>query len=811
MLAARTILLVFALPVATSGLRAQEQHRILFDADWSFILDSTHNYAEPAVDDGSWRKLSLPHDWSIEGRFDSSNPAGTGGAALPGGVGWYRKTFSIPDSDTGQIFFIDFDGVYRNSEVWINGHYLGIRPNGYVSFRYELTPYLEYGSKKNVLAVKVDNGRQPNSRWYSGSGIYRHVWLIRTGSLAVDHWGTYLSTPKVSAREAVVSVRVRIRNSLRVAQSLAVRTTIYDESGAKVGSVTSELQSGAGESAETEVRLRIPNPSLWSVSHPYLYHAVTDLSSAGQIRDSYRTRFGIRYFSFSSDQGFSLNGAHLKINGVCDHHDLGCLGAAVNRAALRRQLEILQGMGCNAIRTSHNPPAPDLLDLCDEMGFLVMDEAFDMWEKPKTRYDYHLDWKQWHRQDLTDQVLRDRNHPSVIIWSIGNEIPEQWAGAHGQDSSGRLIARELSSLIRDLDTTRPITSACDHPDPSNNIIRSGALDLIGYNYHQQLYSSFLQTYPGKKFIGTETVSALETRGSYDMPSDSIRRWPIRWDIPFKEGNPDLSCSAYDNISAPWGSTHEETWKIIKKYPFLSGQFIWTGFDYLGEPTPYPWPARSSYFGLIDLAGFPKDLYYMYQSEWTDKPVLHVFPSWNWTPGDSVDIWAYFNHADEVELIVNGKSAGIRKKTGDDLHVSWRVRFEPGTLVAISRNRGKVVLERASRTAHSPYGIHLSADRLQIAADGTDLAFITAKVVDEDGNQVPQAGNQISFTVDGEAELIATDNGSETDLTSFQAESRKAFHGLCLAVLRSNGKPGAIRISARAEGLRSTELNITAKK
>ncbi|MBS1936131.1 MAG: glycoside hydrolase family 2 protein, partial [Bacteroidetes bacterium] len=357
-----------------------------------------------------------------------------------------------------------------------------------------------------------------------------------------------------------------------------------------------------------------------------------------------------------------------------------------NYRALQRQLEILKAMGCNAIRTSHNPPAPELLELCDKMGFIVLDEAFDMWKMEKTKYDYHLYWDEWHKKDLEDMILRDRNHPSVIMWSIGNEINEGWQTKDSTENNpGFIIAKELGDIIHSLDKTRPVTSALNNPNPNNPIYRSGALDLVGYNYDNNNLAHFHERFPGKKFLGTETVSALETRGHYDIyiPSDSIRRWPESWDKPFDKGNADLTVSAYDNVSAPWGSTHEETWKVFKKYDFLSGQFIWTGFDYIGEPTPYPWPARSSYFGIIDLAGFPKDVYYMYQSEWTDKTVLHIFPHWNWKQGDTVDVWAYYNHADEVELFLNGQSLGTRKKEGDDLHVKWRVPFQPGTLKAVS--------------------------------------------------------------------------------------------------------------------------------
>lgn len=776
-----------------------------FDNNWKFYYgdttDLSNDYKNANFNDASWRTLNLPHDWSIEHPFKKDNPAGTGGGALPGGIGWYRKTFTVPASSQNKNIYIDFDGIYRNSEVWINDHYLGFRPSGFISFRYDLTPYIKYNGK-NIIAVKVDNSKQPNSRWYSGSGIYRNVWLVTTNKTHIDHWGTYITTPKVAQHSADIVINTKINNG---ENNHSVKTTIYDAAGKIVATKTGSISTN--NTNDISQTISLTHPHLWSLDDPYLYKAVTQLQVSGKVIDDYETPFGIRYFQFDSEKGFSLNGKHIKINGVCNHHDLGALGAAINTRALERQLEILKAMGCNAIRTSHNPPAPELLDLCDKMGFIVMDEAFDMWKAQKTKYDYHLYWDEWHKKDLQDQVLRDRNHPSVMIWSIGNEIPEQWSP---KDSAGAKIARELAAIVHSLDTTRPITAANNHPDKNNSIIQSGALDLIGYNYHQQLYPKFPETFPGQKFIATETVSALETRGHYDMPSDSIRRWPKRWDIPFNEGNPNFTVSSYDNVSAPWGSTHEETWKVIKKYDFLSGQFIWTGFDYIGEPTPYPWPARSSYFGIIDLAGFPKEVYYMYQSEWINKPVLHIFPHWNWTPGQTIDIWAYYNNADEVELFLNGKSLGVKKKQGDDLHVMWRTTFTPGTIKAVSRKNGKVVLTKEIHTAGQPAKMQLTADRKNIKANGKDLSFITVKVTDADGNMVPHADNLIKFSISGPGFIAGTDNGNQTSMESFKASEHSAFNGLCLAIIQSNGKSGAITVAATAEGLPPATITIQSK-
>ncbi|HWB25064.1 MAG TPA: beta-galactosidase GalB [Chitinophagaceae bacterium] len=785
--------------------------RTLFTKDWRFYLGNDDNAKEASYDDAAWRKLDLPHDWSIELPFDEHSPAGTGGGVLDGGIGWYRKTFTLPGADKIKKIFIDFDGVYRNSEVWINGHYLGKRPYGFSSFRYELTPYLNFGTTANVIAVKVDNSQQPNSRWYSGSGIYRYVWLVKTNDIYVDHWGTHIQTPKVDEKSATVVVNTKINNVSSSGADITVKTSLYNDAGQVAKTASSRIDISSDDKNEVAQTLVVANPSLWSIEHPHLYKAVTQLISKGKVVDEYTTTFGIRWFTFDINNGFFLNGKHVKIWGVCDHHDLGCLGTAINKRALQRQLEILKDMGINGIRTSHNPPAPELLDLCDQMGFIVMDEAFDMWKKAKTKYDYHLDWDEWHKRDMEDFVTRDRNHPSVFIWSIGNEIPEQWKGRDGKDTSGTAIARELGGIVHSLDTTRPITSALNQPSPDNAIWKSGVIDLFGYNYHHQQFKDFQKTYPGVRFIGTETVSALETRGHYDMPSDSIQRWPgRRRDTTHKWGNADLTVSAYDNISVPWGSTHEETMKEFLKYPYASGMYVWTGFDYIGEPTPYPWPARSSYFGIIDLAGFPKDAFYLYQSVCTDKPVLHLFPHWNWTPGQTIDVWAYYNNADEVELFVNGKSAGIKKKEGDDLHVMWRVQYEPGSIKAISRKNGKVVLTREIKTAGKAAKIVLSADRSNIHADGDDLSFITVRVEDADGNLVPDAANDVKFSVTGQGSIAGVDNGSETSLESFKADHHKAFNGLCLLVVRAKDKSGAIHIAATSDGLQEATLVVTGK-
>ncbi len=778
-----------------------------FNKDWTFSLDSTTlGIEKPNFDDSKWRKIKLPHDWSIEGNFDEKNPAGYGGGALPGGIGWYRKIFTVPESARGKAVFIDFDGIYKNSEVWINGTYLGKRPNGYISFRYELTPYLGYGAQKNVIVVKADNSKQPYSRWYSGSGIYRNVWLTTTDKIHVDYMGTYITNPEVSEASASVLVKTTLKNDSEVDQKIKLKTILYDAEGKEVSQTSSENILAKGAKMEYAQNLKLDKPNLWSIESPYLYKALSLVEKDGQVVDSYETTFGIRFFEFDKDKGFSLNGKNIKIKGVCNHHDLGCLGAAVNTRAMERQLEIMKKMGVNGIRTTHNPPAPELLDLCDRMGFIVMDEAFDMWKKKKTDFDYHLDWDQWHKRDLEDQILRDRNHPSVFLWSIGNEVSEQWGG----DTTAGIIAKELAAIVKNLDKTRPITAACNEVTKSNTLISSGALDIIGTNYSHEKIDTLQKMFPGQKFIGTETNSSLMTRGQYDFPADSIRLWPARWDLPVQNANTDLTCSSFDNCKAPWGATHDEMWKITQKNAYFSGMYIWTGFDYLGEPTPYRWPARSSYFGIVDLAGFPKDAFYFYQSQWTTQPVLHLLPHWNWSEGQTLDVWAYYNNADEVELFINGISQGIHKANKDHLHAAWKVKYQAGELKAISRKGGKEVLSTSRFTARKAAKIVLEADRSTIKADGKDLSFITVKVVDKEGNLVPNADNLVSFSTEGAGALIAVDNGAQASMESFKASFRKAYKGLCLAVLQSQESAGKITLKASAEGLEGATIEVSTK-
>ena len=743
----------------------QARQRQCFDADWLFMLADSAGMQSPDYHDSHWRRLSLPHDWAIEGDFHVGNPSGASGGALPGGTGWYRKHFQVANLSPL------------------------VRPYGYSSFEYDITNCLREGD--NVVAVRVDNSDQPNSRWYSGCGIYRHVWLTKTHPVHVKHWGVYVQTDAKTGR---VKVDVELEGKGKV------RNTMFDAQGKEVG-------------------LRVRNPRLWSVDDPYVYRVRTQVMAGGKVVDEVWTTTAFRDFRFDAQTGFWLNGKNMKLNGVCEHHDLGCLGAALHEDALHRKLLKLKAMGVNAIRTSHNPPAPELLNMCDTMGLIVMDESFDMWRRRKTQNDYARFFDQWHERDLTDLVLRDRNHPSILMWSIGNEVLEQWSSAEadtltleqanlilnaghdastlakdGEMSVQSLLTQHLADIVRRYDTTRPITAGCNEPSPNNHLFKSGALDIIGFNYHHEWVKDVPKNFPGQPFIFTESVSALQTRGNYMMPSDSIYKAPKEWWLPYTD--PSFMCSAYDNMHASWSSTHEQTWDVVKHNDFVGGQFIWTGFDYIGEPTPYGFPARSSYFGLIDLAGFPKDTYYMYQSEWTATPVLHLFPHWNWIAGDEVDLWCYYSQADEVELFVNGKSQGVRrKKAGSDdalsteYHVGWRVVFDPGEAKVVARKNGKVVGEQVIRTAGAPDHIRLSVDY-----KGKNLAFIVAEVVDKDGNLCPWADDEIVFIGEGEGRIIGTDNGCQTSMERLgvvttegmagTAPRRKAFMGRCIAVVRS---------------------------
>ena len=808
---------VFALCMVFFASSAYGRQTSCFDDDWLFALADSAEMASPGYNDFGWRKLNLPHDWAIEGDFLPSNPSGAGGGALPGGVGWYRKHFRVTEADK---YFMAFDGIYMNAKVFVNGKLVGNRPYGYSSVEYDITPYINKDAD-NVVAVRVDNSDQPNSRWYSGCGIYRHVWLTTTSALHVAHWGVYVNTtPK-----GEVTVEVQVNDERNGGAKPVIRHEITDSDGRVVAKSTG---------SKTIQKLKVRSPKLWSVNSPNVYQVKTQILVQGKVVDEVMTTTGFRDFKFDPVKGFSLNGVPMKINGVCEHHDLGCLGAAFYEDAMHRKLTILKQMGVNAIRSSHNPPAPELLNMCDTMGFIVMEESFDMWRRKKTQNDYARFFDEWHERDLTDLVLRDRNHPSILMWSIGNEVLEQWSSAEadtltleqanlilnaghdastlakdGEMSVNSLLTTHLAEIVRKYDKSRPITAGCNEPSPNNHLFKSGAIDIIGFNYHHQWVKDVPKNFPGKPFIFSESVSALQTRGFYMMPSDSIYVAPKEWWLPYSD--PSMKCSAYDNMHASWSSTHEETWDVVKHNDFVGGQFIWTGFDYIGEPTPYSYPARSSYFGIIDLAGFPKDSYYMYQSEWTDTPVLHLFPHWNWIEGQTIDMWCYYNHADEVELFINGKSQGVRRKADShQYHVMWRVTFQPGEVRVVARQNGREVREQVICTAGAPHHLRLTADKNTLNADGKSLTFVTVEVVDQDGNLCPNAENQVFFDVEGEAVIAGVDNGCQTSMERFKADNRKAFYGKCLVVLQSTKKAGTVGLTAKGVDLKSDVITLSTK-
>ena len=826
----KKFLAIIMLMAGALSLSARESQ--LFDKGWLFTLADSAGMEQVNYVDINWRHLDLPHDWAIEGDFSPANPSGASGGALPGGIGWYRKHFSVNPKEKNKRYVIAFDGVYMNATVYVNGHKLGTRPYGYSSFEYDITPYINKVGD-NVVAVRVNNSDQPNSRWYSGCGIYRHVWLKKSAESYITQWGQYVSTTPQG------EVKIKVDAHVAGGKKMTVRHTILDAAGKVVAK---------GVGGETQ-SLKVTHPHLWNIGDGYLYTVKSELLVGGKVMDTETTKTGFRDIKFDAQKGFFLNGKNMKINGVCEHHDFGCLGAVVNEDAMHRKLTILRDMGVNAIRSSHNPPAPELLNMCDSMGLLVMDESFDMWRRKKSQNDYARFFDEWHQRDLSDLVKRDRNHPSVFMWSIGNEVLEQWSNAaadtlsleqanlilnaghdastlaHGNELSvNSLLTQHLAEIVRQYDpwgSTRPITAGCNEPDPNNHLFKSGALDVIGFNYHHQWVKDVPQNFPGKPFIFSESVSALQTRGYYMMPSDSVYKAPVEWWLPYTD--PSFMCSAYDNMHASWSSTHEETWDVVKHNDFVGGQFIWTGFDYIGEPTPYAYPARSSYFGIIDLAGLPKDSYYMYQSEWTQKPVLHLFPHWNWLPGQTIDMWCYYNQADEVELFINGKSQGIRKKTvygaqneGDayqkstEYHVMWRVAFQPGEVKVVARKDGKEIASQAIKTAGAPHHLVLKETYQGTLAHGTSepTTFVEVNVVDKDGNLCPNATNQVFFSVEKSPSaasapvILGTDNGCQTSLERFTDPHRKAFFGKCVVVIKGKGT-----LKAQAVDLTSASLDL----
>lgn len=816
--------------VACLPMSGHAMERQLWDAQWRFALADSPEMAQLSYDDSAWRVLNLPHDWAIEGNFYVKNPSGAVGGALPGGVGWYRKRLMLTDNNEHSRYVLHFDGAFMNTSVYVNGKLVGIRPYGFIGFGFDITPFLNKKGE-NVVAVRIDNAQQPNCRWYTGCGIYRHVYLLRSDDVRLAQWGVQV-LPVLKGRGANITLNSTIESFATQARKLSLKQMVYDAEGRCVAQSTTPCVAHEGKNTVSQ-KIKMTNVKLWWPHAPYIYKVVSQLIDGKKVLDRDTTTMGLRNIAFDAKTGFAINGRNTKLNGVCLHGDLGCLGSAINEDALYRQLRMMKDMGANAIRCSHNPPAPELLHMCDTMGLMVMDEAFDQWRTGKTQFDYALFFDKWAEKDITDMVLRDRNHPSIILWSIGNEVLEQWNTDKNQGvdlddvnillnnardpsrladnkelSDNSKITRWLADIVRRNDPSRLITAGCNETSPNNHLFKSGAIDVIGFNYHSKQVAKVPENFPGKPFLLSESVSALQTRGFYAMPSDSIRRLPGKR-RPFIDTS--FLCSAYDNSCTSWSATHEATWDVVKHTPFCSGQFIWTGFDYIGEPTPFNFPARSSYFGIVDLAGFPKDAYYLYQSEWTNKTVLHLFPHWNWMPGQTIDLWCYYNNADEVELFVNGQSRGVKRKANEhEYHVMWRERFEPGTVRVVSRKAGRQVAERTVNTAAQPHHLRLTPNRKTLLANGRSLVFITVEVVDKDGNLCPWAENEVFFSLNGHASIAGVDNGSPFSLERFKDNRRKAFFGKCLVVVQAGNDEGEVNLKAKSIGLEDAELKLEIK-
>jgi beta-galactosidase len=799
--------------------RSVGARRIAFNDGWRFFRGDAPGGERPEFNDDHWLEVRLPHDWAIEGPFDPKLNPQT--AALPiSGVGWYRRTFNVPADGARRYYSVEFDGAMSNSRVWLNGHELGGRPSGYIGFAFDLTPDLVFGDKPNVLAVRLAPEAK-SSRWYPGAGIYRNVWLETTGPVHVARWGTYVITPAVSDESAAVAIKTELRNRLDTVAQVTVRSTIVDGQGHRVAQSDMQVDIPAVGALTVATQLQIDHPQRWDVERPHLYSLVTELLEGTTVVDRYVTPFGVRTIAFDRQRGFLLNGRALKLHGVCLHHDLGALGAAVNRRATERQLQIMKAAGVNALRTSHNPPSPELLEFADRLGFLVIDEAFDMWRIPKVPNGYSKYFDEWSERDVRDMVRRDRNHPSIIMWSIGNEIPEQ------AQSDGWKEARRLTGFFHEEDPTRPTTSAFNRWDDAIRNRLAEEVDIPGFNYQPNQYQTIVKDHPTWIIYGSETASCVSSRGAYHWPLEKYAK------------HASLQLSGYDIIAPPWAYCPDVEFAAQDALPALLGEFVWTGFDYLGEPTPYfggkddnshDWPARSSYFGMVDIAGFPKDRYYLYQSQWSKQPMVHVLPHWNWKghEGQTIPVMVYSN-VGEVELLLNGVSLG-RKRTLSEpvelpvgMNVSetgkfssryrllWQVPFQPGALVAVAYAGDKVVARDERRTAGVAARIRLVADRSAIEAGGDDLSFVTVRIEDKDGNLCPLADNLVSFRVSGAGQIAAVDNGNAATVEPFHADHRKAFNGLALLIVRSAiDQPGNIAVTASSAGLADGRLAIIAQ-
>ena len=790
-------------------------------------------FVQVDFDDSSWELVNLPHDWAIKGPFQGgwNSDVGGGMGRLPvDGVAWYRKKLNIPDSDRGKSIFLDIDGAMSYAMVWCNGRLAGGWPYGYASFRLNLTPYLVFGGN-NQLAIRLDN---PNysARWYPGAGLYRNVWLTKTNPIHVGQWGTFVTTANVSEKSANIQLQIMLDNDSPEDAQVSTSTELFflNGNGSKDGVASASFKTmsvtlPAGQSLKIEGKVFLTDPQLWGPcpeQTPNRYVAVTTVFAEGKPVDRYETRFGIRSLQFDANQGLLVNGKKVKVQGVNQHHDLGALGAAFNKRAAERQLQILSEMGCNAIRLAHNPPAPELLELTDSMGFMVIDEIFDSWKLKKTPHDFHLIFSDWSEPDTRAFIRRDRNHPSVIIWSFGNEVGEQYTGAEGA-----AVAQRLVDFIKEEDPTRPTITAMNFAKPFMEL--PSVADLIGLNYQGEgirqapifegtdrirtapQYDAYHEQFPDKMIISTETASAFSSRGVYLFPVTNAVSSPVR------EGmggdNQAAQVSSYELYAVDFGSSADKVFASLDRHPFVAGEFVWNGFDYIGEPTPY-YQARSSYSGIIDLAGFPKDRFYLYQSRWRpDLPMVHILPHWNWSDRiGKVTPVHVFTSGNEVELFLNGKSLGKRKKGKFEYRLRWDdVRYELGELKAIAYKNGKKWAEEVVRTTGKASQLVVEPDRRTINSDGQDLSFIVVKVADEAGLKVPGAANRIQFKIEGPGEIVATDNGDATSLESFASHARNAFSGQALVIVRPQEEhPGTFTVIAESEGLKPARVELISK-
>ena len=776
--------------------------------------------AQASFADGDWEKVDLPHDWAIKGPFNAPGVSGGMGRLPSNGIGWYRRNFSISSEDQNKSIFLDVDGAMSYAAVWLNGEFVGGWPYGYASFRLDLTPHLKVGDS-NQLAIRLENA-QDNSRWYPGGGIYRNVWLVKLNPTHVGQSGTYVTTPKASNDSAIVNLVVEVENKGKSSQKVDVATEIHTfdpASGKASGDAVANFEKAtasvdAGKKQSVNGSVTVTKPLLWGprpAQTPNLYVAVTTLSVDGTVVDTYETRFGIRTIEYDGEKGVIVNGQVAPIQGVCMHHDHGSLGSAFHLRAAERQLEVLQEMGSNAVRTSHNPPAPELLDLADRLGILILDEIFDCWNNRKTTNDFQKIFADWHEPDLRAFIRRDRNHPSIIAWSVGNEVGEQSSAAGG--STGKA----LRDIARSEDPTRPVTVAMNSAGAGSAL--AGVLDIEGLNYQGEglgtstsgSFSSFHRAFPEKIIWSSESSSALSTRGTYIFPVTSAKSATAGGN---SGGNQrELEVSAYELYATGWGSSPDKVFEAHDRNPYVAGEFVWTGWDYLGEPTPYD-SARSSYFGIVDLAGFKKDRFFLYQARWRpDLPMAHLLPHWTWPDrvGDATPVHV-FSSGDEAELFVNGVSAGRQKRKQYAYRFRWDdVTYQPGNISVVAYKDGKQWATDTRVTTGAAARLNATADHTSLRADdaAANLAFVSVAVLDSAGNVVPDAAHEISFSVaSGPAHIVSTDNGDPGDMTAFPSLKRKAFSGWALAIVKADpGGSGEVVVSAAAEGLEGAKVTL----